>query len=946
MNQKQFLQTVLADGANYCLFLKKTNAKKGFNKFYENIDDLLDGAENYVDEYNVFFATATFTSSDDRLAKHSEYLNSFFLDIDSKDVGGKDEALKRVKMLCKITGLPKPLIVDSGNGMHFYWILSEQVKAEKWQPIASAFKKFCTDKRVGADPTVTADTARVLRLPESFNLKGETPKDVRVLAVNNQTISIEDFCEKIGYDEDDVLLDSSRVAGLFSDTSDRLSGNYESKFEDVIAEGNCQHLRKAVEENASLSEPHWFSALAVAKHCSDSDVYIIKLSEDHEDFNEADTYKKANTAEYPHTCETLRSHEPSWCEGCPHYGKIKSPIVLGNDVIEREVGDDGFYVEPEEPTLADSGPNFLSGVKIPKAPAGFMVGKEGGVYKIVIDEDGGKDKVLITKHTLYGVARTYDKGEGSEALVMQLHLPNDPPRRLIMPNSVVSSAEELRKSLAEKGLMTERQKELKQYVVSWIERFQEMGIAQEPVLQYGWTDTDMKEFAIGQNLYTADGVEASLPSENTAKFDPYFDPKGTLANWKKAISLWENKRFVQQQYALCAGLGSLLMERCNTNGSLVHLYSKDSGVGKTAILQAVTSAFGKPRDLILNHEDTLNSKMHRIETWHNLPPCMDEITNISADGASALVYQITNGRQKTRMESGSNSERTKGKPWSLIALSTSNTSLLSRMAAASGKMDPQAEAQRVLEIYVRPQLSADDDKLIAGAFERAIQNNYGHAGPVLVQWMAANPDVVATIHDTCMRAVDKHAKLRTENRFWSDQASCALAMSIIAKKAGLFNFDSTVLLNYIAKELIPENRKGFDEMCKTGIEIVSEFINEHHSEVLIIKDGDAPSIGGMPIPAEKSAHRQISVRLDSEKDELAISCTQFQKWCAQKQIDYKHTVKYLTVVHEAQRKKLRISTGTSLNLPSLTCVVIPKYSELDDVEALKTGANTPQPDNS
>ncbi len=79
--------------------------------------------------------------------------------------------------------LGTPWIVASGGGLHCYWPLEETIEVAVWKPVAENFKRLCAQEELRIDNTVTADSARVLRLPETFNFKEKygAPREVRIL---------------------------------------------------------------------------------------------------------------------------------------------------------------------------------------------------------------------------------------------------------------------------------------------------------------------------------------------------------------------------------------------------------------------------------------------------------------------------------------------------------------------------------------------------------------------------------------------------------------------------------------------------------------------------------------------------------------------------------------------------------------------------------------------
>ena len=138
---------------------------------------------------------------------------------------------------------------DLGRGIHAYWPFTDDVPTEIWKPYAEQFKKFCLDKGLHIDESVTADAARVLRVPGSRNLKGD-PLPVEVLRDADAT-PFEFWTELLGVIEKPFDLQAVEK-GLDEDTQaiyDRLNGNFEFDFGTIAVlslEGNgCGQIGRA-----------------------------------------------------------------------------------------------------------------------------------------------------------------------------------------------------------------------------------------------------------------------------------------------------------------------------------------------------------------------------------------------------------------------------------------------------------------------------------------------------------------------------------------------------------------------------------------------------------------------------------------------------------------------------------------------------------------------------
>ena len=245
------------------------------------------------------------------------------------------------------------------------------------------------------------------------------------------------------------------------------------------------------------------------------------------------------------------------------------------------------------------------------------------------------------------------------------------------------------------------------------------------------------------------------------------------------------------------------------NCAALHIHSKESGVGKTTAIAAAVSVWGRPEELIINERDTFNTKMHRGEIYHNLPLYMDELTNSSANELSNLAYQLTGGRQRGRMTSGGNAERYRGDAWKLLSVTTGNTSIIERVSMA--KAMPKAEAQRILEVKVDRLFNEAEEKEEQDRFSAALSNHYGTAGKEYVQYVISNLDAVKKLVDDVRIKVDTAAGLTSENRFWSAFTTNTMAGLILAKRAGLINYDIGSVFKW-AVSMLKQNKHYVSDM--------------------------------------------------------------------------------------------------------------------------------------
>ena len=135
-----------------------------------------------------------YTTGKNRTQNNVRALKSFWLDIDcgpakaainektDKPFGYIDQSTggAALKGFCTLVGLPKPIIVNSGRGLHVYWALTEEVSPEQWQPVADRLRQLCVIHDLYVDGSVF-EIARVLRVPGTYNFKDDPPTKVEVM---------------------------------------------------------------------------------------------------------------------------------------------------------------------------------------------------------------------------------------------------------------------------------------------------------------------------------------------------------------------------------------------------------------------------------------------------------------------------------------------------------------------------------------------------------------------------------------------------------------------------------------------------------------------------------------------------------------------------------------------------------------------------------------------
>jgi hypothetical protein len=561
-------------------------------------------------------------------------------------------------------------------------------------------------------------------------------------------------------------------------------------------------------------------------------------------------------------------------------------------------------------------------VAVPVFPKPYFRGQNGGVYLRGTDADGDPEEICIYHNDFYVTRRLHDVELG-EVIAFALHLPRDGMREFVVPLSSITSREDFRKHMSMQGITTfgKDVDKLMSYTAAWINELQQTTTASEAHQQFGWTNDDMTEFVLGDQLITSSGAEYNPPSSKTAGLIDAFKPKGTSTRSREILDFYDREGMELQQFVVCGGFGSILMPLTGLYSLGVHLFGNTGG-GKTTAMFAGTSIWGDPRPLTLTKKDTENSRMNRAEVMHNMMLNTDEMTNVKGQGVSDYAYQLSEGTQKNRMAGGGNMERVRGKPWRLLAFSTGNVSFYAQMAMAKG--DTKAEMQRLLELRVDEMPKMDVDPITSENLYKDVQNNYGHFGPEFVQYVINNKDVIAADYARVKAKLDKAAGLNNVNRFWSGGCSAVLAGALAAKRLGLISYDLKKLYQWVVRMLI--RVKAFVDDSTASVQtLVTEFATENWSNILKIKSSETnrspDGITPMVIP-EQNPRGTFVARFETDTNMFYIVPKAFKTWLGEQKLDYTSTIEGMTKEMGAKRVQIRLAKGTSFNLPPIRTIAV------------------------
>ncbi len=937
MTKNEFLTAVLADSGLYCAVgIRNGKIRTRFSNDIPTLEAEIDAL--HLAGADAYFAMASYEAGDPprRLASSVTLIKSFWLDLDcgpNKPYPTREDAIAALGQFCADLNLPQPICINSGRGVHTYWVLPEAISKDVWLPVAKRLKEVCVERGLEADPACTTDAARILRVPETTNFKDpQNPLPVEYIG-GLGLIDLIEFAKALGAPEIQPanelpfeVPDHIKQAEM-DETSKVLMGkNNTYRFQKIIAlklEG-CAQLNHILEDQTNIEEPLWRAGLSIAEHCVDRDTAIHEISDQHPAYDRGETEHKAGLTKGPYTCDVFNSLRPKVCVDCKHNGKFGSPIVLGKEIAEATEEDNIVVTE-------DAITHDKRTYQIPSYPFPFFRGKFGGVYRRA-ESETDQDK-LVYENDFYVVKRMHDPALG-EVLWMRLHLPRDGVREFSIPLTAVLSKDRFRDAVAEQGVVVldKATNELMFYVSRWVKELQNMEQAEKVRTQFGWTDENT--FILGDREITPNGIKYSPPSTAIMSTCGLLSKKGALDEWKTVVNFYGNPGMEAQAFAFFLGFGTPLIKFTPIRGGMVNLMSPGSGTGKSTVQMAINSIWGMPFDLLLQNDDTYNAKIFRFGVMNNLPVTIDEVTNMKEEIVSQLAYAITQGRGKNRLESQVNAERINNTLWRLLAITSSNSSLYDKLYAL--KEFPEGELMRIIELKIVRDVNFS--KEFTDALFGKLQTNYGLAGEIFMQYVVENlPEVLETLRDVQLK-LDAAAGLGQRERFWSSMGAVSITAGLIAKRLGLIDIDVKRVFTWLVAFL--RTGKGDVKAAPVdGTAAVGSFINANIRSILVIKD--APADNGLPTPPMMTPQNELIIRYETDTKCLYIGQKKFKEWCVKNQVSYHETLNALKndgVRVESVKK--RMGKGMLVSAPPVNAILIDDtMNRVFDVESIVAKGN-------
>ena len=880
MDTLNFLQRVLPSAGFYVTTVINPDGRR--QGFFSTVDELakavvgLDQRGN-----NTYFAISAFVEKGNRKQENVRATKVIALDVDcgdNKPYPTWKEGLAATGTFIQQMGLPKPLIIHSGNGLHVYWVLTEELESVRWKPLAEAMKAAAKDKGFEIDPAVPADSARVLRPVGTTNPKSGTK--VRML-IDAQPVVVEQMaaCLSAYMVAHPVSLPRSTSSSGLAQAL-QVQQDFPPANATVIAT-KCQQIDWAVKNQGDVEEPFWYAMIGVAAHCQDPDATAIAWSENHPGYNANETLRKLShwktATTGPSTCKKFEELRPSGCKGCKFKDKVGTPARLGIQ-----------YLEVAPPTTAPDS----AAIDIP-VPRPFKRTSDG--MKMTIDETD----IDVCKFDIYPVSYGRDESLGYETVRYHWNRPHVGWQELVMRQALLTEGHrDFATVMADQGIVLTNRNQTGYFQImlrSYMDELRQKRAMTNLYSTMGWKE-NFSQFVIGDTILrrNTDGSVSeeaiSLASGSSRMGHELWSTAGTLDAWVNFTSLLPKADLRAHMFALAVGLSGPLYAFTGLKGLTVSLYGPTGG-GKSLAQMWIQSIYGNPDKLHFAAKFTQNSLFGRMGMYSHMPMTIDEVTMMDNREVGDFAYWVSQGRDKARMNRSA--EERDAKTWAMPVVVSTNKSMNSKLVASG--LDTDAQLARILEVSVPPSRLFTKDSTAGRKIYEFINANYGHVGRAFITKLLelGETGVRAAIAQATADFHRKYgAQFSGEERYWEQAIILADLSAQLAKDWGLIAFEPTDGIEWVLSQ-VGAIRRAVSEFKVDSFDLLTEYLNENSDATLTVTQtgtnkpiADFSRIPRGELRVRFEMHRKTNGDVFSHGT-VMLDRTHFRRWLANRGADYK-----------------------------------------------------------
>lgn len=862
------------------------------------------------------------------------------LDVKPGAYASKADAHTHIDTLVASGDLPATTMrVDSGNGVHVYWILDRELNQAEWACLGKPFSDYLRDKGVHHDVGITSDPVRVLRVPGTMNCKDPAnPLPVAFVGSPSQTDIPVAVFEKLlsrvvtgarPVPQHAVLMaPQAQPAFVLPDTFNGVAPltapSDEPEFgAGVVVEAPLDFAR-VVASCPTLADIHarhgagdsgelWMLAVLAATFAPPDEArrWAHEFGSAHALYTPADTDAKFDEKMRARTQSAGRIGWPSCdafsrrsakCQTCPMLGRGKSPMHAGT--VQAAAPED-------------------------ELPEGYF--REAGAIWTTVTEGEGDDTVTHRICVMpYDVAEAHieDTPAGRVFVSQVLHRKN-PPRTLALPVSAATSWREAATNAlgaADIVLHQEQVHQARRFFVAYIQVLQERASTVHAREPFGWVKArdNTLGFSYGGRVYRGDGQHevAALPDRVLQRI---YQPTGELSLWKQAADMVMGMGRIDIQAIVASAFAAPLLYFSGQTGVIFSAYSPTSGTQKSTALKVAQSVWGNPVAGMNRLDDTLNAVGKKLGQLRHLPVCWDELQQqAQAESFASLGFALTLGTEKGRM--GADTQLREAGSWATMLVACANTSIREIMLRGSTQ-NSAAGVNRLVEVRVAS-VPMTTSAVTAAMLIGQTHDNFGHAGAAYAQALARLAPTLKARLARVAESIEKATGNGSEERFWTTAAATMLLGAAIANTLDggrLIQFDVPALHSFLVDAIKRQQVSRADDVVATetedfAVELLQGYIAWTRQRNECLETDNVPHGAGRPKPVELRMPNQDALRMMKaptmhivhDDGHVRILIPEFRQWVVeQRKTSFEVARSALEKFGSMQKVRARWAAGTA-----------------------------------
>jgi len=813
-------------------------------------------------------------------------LRAYTMDLDAgngRAYATTEAALADLVRLVTHYSLPRPLVVQSGFGLHVYWVLSAEVPEAVWETNGKILFSMAATIGVKADSGRSVDSSSILRVVGTHNNKYPARPEVVVLKKSKE-IDTEAFHALLGVQPGAMF---STPPVLNDGFANNMAKVYERDGDFKGALTNCQTYRFGATQQDKMREPMWKAMIDLTSHFTRGREAAHRISKEYPKYSEAETNAKFDRAlAYgPPSCETFQKEFkdggfPDTCVGCPSLGKITSPLQIAR------------------PLPAPSVPLVVEQVRIPDPPEPFFRTANGIVIRVGTRE-GGYEEIHLCDD-MYPVHLRYDESTNLEQEVWwMVKRPFEGWCKITVPHIGKNN---LHPMLAKLGISIDPSltDQMAKFMSNYVRALRNEVQREKMYSKLGWREDG--SFALGDTFYTKKGAtEAHCMTDGllsatrrgihvAGDFDLYKQVMRMYA--RPGLQAWRIGLYTTAAAPLYGFTGQRAM---------VFNASGPGGIGKSTMMDVAAAFWGDPRALVSRGTQdsfTRAALEGAFDAYNNLPVFLDEVSTQDPKDLGDMILNFSGGTGKLRSQV-SGGVRAGTVSWSTILYLNANTDEWSRMASINKDSSPHQA--RLLQLAYSPSLiitKAEGDWMRETVFE-----NYGFAGQIYAEHIARNRDDMKALTKRCNQLADKAIDARSPERYWTAGVGSIHAAAETGAMLDLFpGFPVEEDMEWLYRQFasIRTQTRVLD-----SDEMISEFLNAqmHNTLTLSTKNaGNIDNVLGEP-------RNELVVVKEMDTGMAYISRNALQAYCVKNHINLDEHLKGLLLRGVVPRDNFRKVMG-------------------------------------